>query len=182
MGMRCVAAYTAEERDLPHVYGSDEGVLLPGTGAAAYLDIEAMIDVARRMGADGVHPGYGFLAENANFARAVNEAGLIWVGPPADAIARMGDKLESKRVARAAGVPTLEPMDESSVRLPALVKAASGGGGKGMRVVTRQEDLADAIAAARREAERSFGDGTIFIEPYLQGARHIEIQVLGDGP
>jgi propionyl-CoA carboxylase alpha chain len=181
MGMACVAVYTAEERDLPHVYGSDEALLLPGVGAAAYLDIDALIGAARRVGADAVHPGYGFLAENAGFARAVNEAGLIWVGPPADAIARMGDKLESKRVARAAGVPTLEPMDESSVRLPALVKAAAGGGGKGMRIVTRMEDLPDAIAAAKREAERSFGDGTIFIEPYLQGARHIEIQVLGDG-
>ena len=181
MGMASVAVYTAEERDLPHVYGSDEAVLLPGTGAAAYLDIDALIASARRVGADAVHPGYGFLAENASFARAVNEAGLIWVGPPADAIARMGDKLESKRIARSAGVPILEPMDESSVRFPALVKAAAGGGGKGMRVVTRQEDLADAIAAAKREAERAFGDGTIFIEPYLQGARHIEIQVLGDG-
>jgi len=181
MGMRCVAVYTAEERDLPHVYGTDEAVLLPGSGGAAYLDIDALIDVARRVGADGVHPGYGFLAENAAFARAVNEAGLIWVGPPADAIARMGDKLESKQIARAAGVPTLEPMDESSVRFPALVKATAGGGGKGMRVVLRAEDLPDAIAAARREAERAFGDGTIFIEPYLEGARHIEIQVLGDG-
>ncbi len=181
MGISSVAVYTAEERDLPHVYGSDEAVLLPGAGAAAYLDIDALIDAARRTGADAVHPGYGFLAENASFARAVNEAGLIWVGPPADAIARMGDKLESKRIARTAGVPILEPMDESSVRLPALVKAAAGGGGKGMRVVTRQEDLADAIAAAKREALRSFGDDTVFIEPYLQGARHIEIQVLGDG-
>ncbi len=181
MGMRSVAVYTEEERDFPHVYGSDEAVLLPGVGAGAYLDVESLIAAARRTGADAVHPGYGFLAENASFARAVNEAGLIWVGPPADAIARMGDKLESKRIARSAGVPTLEPMDESSIRFPALVKAAAGGGGKGMRVVRSREELADAIAAAEREAERSFGDKRIFIEPYLEGSRHIEIQVLGDG-
>src|SRR5207245_11391364 len=144
MGMRCVAVYTAEEREAPNVYGTDEAVLLKGTGPAAYLDIGAMIEVARRVGADAVHPGYGFLAENANFARAVTEAGLIWVGPPADAIARMGDKLGSKRVARAADVPTLEPMDPSDVRLPALVKAAAGGGGKGMRIVRPRDQLADA--------------------------------------
>ncbi len=181
MGISSVSVYTAEEREAPHVFGADEAVLLDGTGAAAYLDIAALIDVAKRTGADAVHPGYGFLAENADFARAVTEAGLLWVGPPAQAIATMGDKLESKRIAREAGIELLEPMAEADVRLPALVKAAGGGGGKGMRIVRAPDDLEAAIAAARREAERSFGNGTIFIEPYLERCRHVEIQVLGDG-
>jgi propionyl-CoA carboxylase alpha chain len=181
MGIRTIAVYTEPERDAEHVFGSDEAVLLRGTGAAAYLDIPGLIDVAVRTGAEAIHPGYGFLAENADFARAVVEAGLIWVGPPADAIARMGDKLESKRIARGAGVPMLDPMEPPDVRLPALVKATAGGGGKGMRIVRTLEELDDAVAAAQREAERAFGDGRVFIEPYLEGSRHVEIQLLGDG-
>jgi propionyl-CoA carboxylase alpha chain len=181
MGMRCVGVYTAEERESPHVFGTDEAVLLDGTGAAAYLDAEALIEVARRTGADAVHPGYGFLAENPAFARAVTEAGLIWVGPQADSIARMGDKLEAKRIAFQAGVPTLEEMEPSNVRFPALIKATAGGGGKGMRIVRDPDELDDAIAAAQREAERAFGDARVFIEPYLDGSRHVEFQVLGDG-
>jgi propionyl-CoA carboxylase alpha chain len=180
MGIRTVSVYTSEERDAPHVVESDEAVLLEGTGPAAYLDVASLIAAATRSGADAVHPGYGFLAENAEFARAVTDAGLTWVGPPSEAIARMGDKLESKRVAREAGVPVLAPMDHSAVRLPALVKASAGGGGKGMRVVRPGEDLEAAIAAAQREAERAFGDGTVFVEPFLEKCRHVEIQVLGD--
>ena len=181
LGIKTVAVYTAAERDAPFVAEAEEAFLLDGAGPAPYLDIAALLDAAKRSGADAVHPGYGFLAENAAFASAVVDADLTWVGPPAGAIARMGDKLESKRVAREAGVPLLEPMDESSVKVPALVKAAAGGGGKGMRVVRSQEELETAIAAARREAEHSFGDGTLFIEPFLEKIRHVEIQVLGDG-
>ena len=181
LGITTVAVCTGAERDAAHVRDADEAIVLAGDGAAAYLDIAAIVDAARRAGADAVHPGYGFLAENASFARAVVDAGLTWVGPPPDAIARMGDKIEAKRAAVDAGVPVLESMARDAVRLPALVKAAAGGGGKGMRIVRRAEDLDGAIAAAQREAERSFGDGTIFIEPYLDRIRHVEIQVLGDG-
>ncbi len=180
LGISTIAVYTSEEADAPHVLDADRAVLLNSAGAAAYLDIAGLIDVARRTGADAVHPGYGFLAENAEFARAVTEGGLLWVGPPAQAIATMGDKLQAKRIAREAGVPLLEPMEQGGVRFPALVKAAAGGGGKGMRVVRTPEELETAIAAATREAERSFGDGTVFIEPYLERTRHVEIQVLGD--
>jgi propionyl-CoA carboxylase alpha chain len=181
MGIGTIAAYTAPEADAPFVTDADEAIELDGSGPAAYLDIKGLIETAKRAGADAVHPGYGFLAENADFARAVTDAGLIWVGPPADAIARMGDKLESKRVAREANVPTLEPMDSGDISFPALVKAAAGGGGKGMRVVHSKDELDDAIASAQREAERAFGDGTIFIEPFLAKTRHIEIQIVGDG-
>ncbi len=181
LGITPIAVYTEEEREAPHVYGADEAVLLNGTGAAAYLDVTGLIEVAKRVNADAVHPGYGFLAENANFARAVTEAGLLWVGPPSEAIRTMGDKLESKRIAKQAGVPLLEPMNPSKIQLPALVKAAAGGGGKGMRIVRTKKELDEAIAAAEREAERAFGDKRVFIEPYLEGVRHIEIQVLGDG-
>jgi propionyl-CoA carboxylase alpha chain len=179
MGIKAIAVYTSDERTAPFVAECDEAVLLEGEGPAPYLDIAGLVGAARRSGADAVHPGYGFLAENADFARAITNAGLGWVGPPAEAIARMGDKLESKRIAIQARVPTLEA-EEGDVSLPALVKAAFGGGGKGMRVVRTREELDDAVAAARREAERAFGDGTIFIEPFLEKVRHIEIQVLGD--
>ena len=122
--------------------------------------------MAKKVNADAVHPGYGFLAENANFARDVTQAGLIWVGPPSDAIRTMGDKLESKRIAKSAGVPLLEPMNPSKIKLPALVKAAAGGGGKGMRIVRNKNELEEAVAAAERESERAFGDKRVFIEPY----------------
>lgn len=180
MGIATVAVYSAEELNSPHVHEADEAVLLPGSGPAAYLDISALLRAARTTGADAVHPGYGFLSESAEFARAVTEAGFIWVGPPAEAIARMGDKLEAKRVARETGVPTLDAIEPDAIELPVLVKAAAGGGGKGMRIVHSRDDLDAAIAAARREAERSFGDGTVFVEPYLERCRHVEIQVLGD--
>ena len=181
LGIKTVAVYTGAERDAPFVSDADEALLLDGEGPGPYLDVAGLVAAARRTGADAVHPGYGFLAENASFASAVVDAGLTWIGPPAEAIARMGDKLESKRVAREAGVPMLEAMEESAVELPALVKAAMGGGGKGMRVVRSHDELETALAAARREAENAFGDGTLFIEPYLEKIRHVEIQVLGDG-
>jgi propionyl-CoA carboxylase alpha chain len=179
MGIATVAVYTAPERDAPFVAECDEGVLLDGTGPAPYLDIKGLIEAGARAGADAVHPGYGFLAENAEFAQAVINSDLTWVGPPQRAIARMGDKIEAKQAAAEAGVPILEA-DEATVTFPALVKAAAGGGGKGMRIVRSRDELDEAIAAAQREAERSFGDPTTFLEPYLEGARHVEIQVLGD--
>ena len=178
LGIRTVAVHTGAEASAAHLLDADEAFELSGDGAAAYLDIASVVAAAKRSGADAVHPGYGFLAENADFATAVLDAGLVWVGPPPDAMRRMGDKLEAKRTAREAGVPVL---DDDTKDLPAIVKAAAGGGGKGMRIVRSAGELEDAIAAARREAERSFGDATVFVEPYIEKVRHVEIQLLGDG-
>ncbi len=136
-----------------------------------------MIAAAQRAGADAVHPGYGFLAENADFARAVVEAGLTWIGPSPEAIAAMGSKTEARARMQDAGVPILP---EGDAEFPLLVKASAGGGGKGMRLVERREDLDDAIEAAKREAAAAFGDDTVFLERYLRGARHVEIQIVGD--
>jgi acetyl/propionyl-CoA carboxylase alpha subunit len=147
---------------------------------ASYLDADALVAAAVGAGAALVHPGYGFLAESADFADAVLAAGLTWVGPPPDALRRGGDKLESKRIAAAAGVPTLPTGEPAELGFPLLVKAAAGGGGRGMRVVLCPEDLDDAVEAASREAEAAFGDGTVFCERYLEAPRHVEAQVLGD--
>jgi len=159
----------------------------------SYLDVEELLSVARLAGADALHPGYGFLAENAGFARAVTAAGLIWVGPPPDAIAAVGDKATARRRAAEAGVPVLSGYDEQDqddatlaaeaerIGFPLLVKPSAGGGGKGMRMVSRATELPDALAAARREAKRAFGDDRLILERYLAGARHVEVQVLFDG-
>ena len=141
---------------------------------------DALVAAAREAGAELVHPGYGFLAESAAFAEAVAAAGLTWVGPSPDALRRGGDKLEAKRIAAAAGVPTLTVGEPGEVGLPLLVKAAAGGGGRGMRVVERAEDLEEALAAASREAKAAFGDGTVFCERYLTRPRHVEVQLIGD--
>ena len=178
LGIRTVAVHTGAERGSAHLRDADEAIELAGDGPAAYLDIASVVAAAKRSGADAVHPGYGFLAENADFAMAVLDAGLVWVGPPPDAMRRMADKLEAKRTARDASVPVL---DDDTEDLPAIVKAAAGGGGKGMRIVRTREEMDDAVAAARREAERAFGDGTVFVEPYIEQVRHVEIQLLGDG-
>jgi acetyl/propionyl-CoA carboxylase alpha subunit len=146
----------------------------------SYLDAAALVDAAREAGAELVHPGYGFLAESAAFAEAVLGAGLTWVGPPPDALRRGGDKLEAKRIAAAAGVPTLPAGHPDELGFPLLVKAAAGGGGRGMRVVERQEDLASALEAAEREAQAAFGDGTVYCERYLPSPRHVEVQLIGD--
>ena len=181
MGIRTVAVYVAADAAAPHVDDADDAVALVG---GSYLDAGAVLDAARATGADAVHPGYGFLSENAAFARSVIAAGLVWVGPPPDAIAAMGDKLAAKRLAREVGVHTLpsaeDPTDAGEVGYPLLVKASAGGGGKGMRVVERPEDLAEAVAGAQREALGGFGDATVFLERYIARSRHIEIQVLGD--
>jgi propionyl-CoA carboxylase alpha chain len=180
MGMRCVAVYVDADALAPHVREADEAVRLE----TSYLDGEAIIAAAEAAGAEAIHPGYGFLSENADFARAVIDAGLVWVGPSPDVIAAMGDKLAAKRAAEAAGVPTLPSSDDPSagdvVGFPLLVKAAAGGGGKGMRVVEAAADLSEAVAAARREALSGFGDDRVFLERYVPRSRHVEIQILGD--
>ena len=194
MGISTVAVYSDGDADAPFVTDADLSVPLGGrTATESYLSIDKVIAAAVRSGADAVHPGYGFLSENANFATAVIEAGLIWVGPPPAAIAAMGDKLAAKETMVASGVPTLpsvpvtdnmSPDDlaaaASDVGYPLLVKASAGGGGKGMRIVGSASSLADAVAAAQREAAGAFGDDTVFLERYLPAPRHVEIQVLGD--
>jgi propionyl-CoA carboxylase alpha chain len=193
MGIATVAVYAEPDAGAPHVRDADEAVALGGTTSTeTYLEIEKIIEAARRTGADGVHPGYGFLAENADFAKAVTDAGLVWVGPRAEAIAAMGDKLAAKKLMTEAQVPTLPAVDvkgddsnglreqASEVGYPLLVKAAAGGGGKGMRVVAGESELADAVAGARREAAGAFGDDTVFLERFLEKARHVEVQVFGD--
>ncbi|HET9691174.1 MAG TPA: biotin carboxylase N-terminal domain-containing protein [Acidimicrobiales bacterium] len=174
MGIRCVAVYAAADADAPFVSEADEAIRLPG----GYLDGRAVVDAARRAGADAVHPGYGFLSENAGFARAVEAAGLTWVGPGAAVIETMGDKLRAKAAAVEAGVPTLPSGEDAG--FPVLVKASAGGGGKGMRIVESADQLEEALAAARREAAGAFGDDTVFLERYVPRSRHVEIQILGD--
>jgi propionyl-CoA carboxylase alpha chain len=180
MGIRCVAVYVEADADSPHVREADEAVRL----ASSYLDGKAILEAARATGADAIHPGYGFLSENAAFAADVTGAGLTWVGPSPDAIRRMGDKLAAKALADEVKVPTLpgaeDPARASDVGYPLLVKAAAGGGGKGMRIATSPEGLDEAVAAARREAKSGFGDERVFLERYVPRARHVEIQILGD--
>ena len=178
-GLRTVAVYSDADRDAPHVRAADLAVRIGPTPATrSYLSIEAILDAARRTGADAIHPGYGFLSERSEFARAVTEAGLTFVGPSADVMDAMGRKDRAREIAERAGVPVV-PRGEDAP-FPVLVKAAAGGGGKGMRVVHRAEDLDDAIAAARREAASAFGDDTILVERYVERGRHVEVQVLAD--
>jgi acyl-CoA carboxylase subunit alpha len=180
MGLRCVAVYVDADADSPFVVEADEAVRLP-TG---YLDGPAIIAAAVATGAEAIHPGYGFLSENAAFAAEVAAAGITWVGPPPQAIEAMGDKLAAKRAAISAGVPTLPSSDDPTaagdVGYPLLVKATAGGGGKGMRIVESADDLPEAVAASRREAASGFGDDRVFLERYVARARHVEIQILGD--
>ncbi len=181
MGMRCIAVYVDADADAPFVTDADEAVRLDDGG---YLDGGAVVAAAIASGASAIHPGYGFLSENAAFAKAVIDAGLIWVGPTPDVIESMGDKLAAKRIAVEVGVPTLPSSDDPAagddVGYPLLVKAAAGGGGKGMRIVGSAAELEEAVAAARREARHAFGDDRVFLERYVERARHIEIQILGD--
>jgi propionyl-CoA carboxylase alpha chain len=180
MGIRCVAVYVDADAGAPFVAEADEAVRL----TTSYLDGAAIIEAARASGADAIHPGYGFLSENAGFATDVSAAGLIWVGPTPEVIERMGDKLAAKALADEAKVPTLpgseDPSAGDAVGYPLLVKAAAGGGGKGMRVVESANALAESVAAAQREALGGFGDDRVFLERYVARARHIEIQILGD--
>ncbi|MBD0323085.1 MAG: acetyl/propionyl-CoA carboxylase subunit alpha, partial [Aldersonia sp.] len=184
MGLGTVAVFSDADADAPHVAEADAAVRLPGNAAAdTYLRADLVIAAARSAGADAIHPGYGFLSENAQFARAVLDAGLVWVGPPVAAIESMGSKVEAKKLMDAAGVPVLAELDPAEVTqadLPVLVKASAGGGGRGMRVVRTLAELPEQLAAARREAESAFGDPTVFCERYLETGRHIEVQVMAD--
>ncbi|HLN76445.1 MAG TPA: biotin carboxylase N-terminal domain-containing protein [Nocardioidaceae bacterium] len=187
-GLRTVAVYSDADRGAPHVRAADVAVRIGPTPASeSYLNIDAIIEAARRTGADAVHPGYGFLSERAPFARAVVEAGLTFVGPSAEVMDKMGRKDLAREIAIAAGVPVVpsaelrgDDVDASVVGYPLLVKAAAGGGGKGMRIVREPAAFADALAAARREAASAFGDDTILVERYVEHGRHVEVQVLAD--
>ncbi len=180
MGIRCVAVYVDADADAPFVRDADEAVRLE----SSYLDIAAVLDAAKTTAAHAVHPGYGFLSENADFATGVAAEGMAWVGPSPEAIRQMGDKIAAKALAETAQVPSLPGSEDlgadESVGYPLLVKAAAGGGGKGMRVVESKDALEEAVAAARREALGGFGDDRVFLERYVARARHIEIQILGD--
>ncbi|MCX5119964.1 biotin/lipoyl-binding protein [Micromonospora sp. NBC_00362] len=183
MGVETVAVHSDADADAPFVAEADQAVRLPGSSPAeTYLRVDLILDAARRSGADAVHPGYGFLAENAEFAAAVTDAGLTWVGPPAKVIAAMGDKLAAKALLAEAGVPMLPSWTDTDeiVGFPVLVKASAGGGGRGMRIVRTVDELAEAVASARREAAAAFGDGTVFIERYVERGRHVEVQIFGD--
>ena len=192
MGIATVAVYADGDADAPFVSEADVAIALNGSSPAeTYLNIPKVLDAAQRAGADAVHPGYGFLSENAQFASAVQAAGMCWVGPSVPALEAMGDKLAAKELMREAKVPTLPAVELGAdadlaaaareIGYPVLVKAAAGGGGRGMRIVQAEEQLADAVASARREALASFGDDTVFLERWLTAPRHVEIQILGDG-
>jgi len=181
LGLGTVAVHTDPDATAPHVAEADARIRLPKTND--YLNAEAIIAAARAAGADTVHPGYGFLSENADFAAALQDAGLTWIGPPVDAVRAMGSKIESKKLMAAAGVPVLDELDPDSVteaQLPVLVKASAGGGGRGMRVVRELSALPGEVAAARREAQSAFADPTVFCERYLPTGHHVEVQVLAD--
>ena len=181
LGIGTVAVYTDPDAHSPHVGAADLRVRLDGV--TGYLDSAQLIAAAKAAGADAVHPGYGFLSENAGFAAAVIDAGLTWIGPPVAAVQAMGSKIEAKKMMAAAGVPVLAELDPETVtaaELPVLVKASAGGGGRGMRVVTELADLSAQVQAARREAKSAFGDETVFCERYLPAGHHVEVQVLAD--
>ncbi len=190
--IQTVAVYSDADREALHVRYADEAYNIGAPSPReSYLNIGKLLDVARRSGADAVHPGYGFLSERADFAQAVDDAGLIWIGPSPDAIANMGDKLAARELMRKAGVPIVPGTEPglndgalryaaSQVGYPLMVKAAAGGGGKGMRTVRDESQLDAALASAHREAEAAFGDGTVYLEKLMEGARHIEFQILAD--
>ncbi|HWG56940.1 MAG TPA: acetyl-CoA carboxylase biotin carboxylase subunit [Gaiellaceae bacterium] len=194
LGIGCVAVYSEPDRDALHVRAADEAYLVgPGPAAESYLLPERLLEAAERAGAEAVHPGYGFLSENAAFARAVEDAGLTWIGPPSSAIELMGSKTEARTAMQAAGVPiipgTTEPVSEvdevirlgEEIGYPLIIKAAAGGGGKGMKLVYEAAEAARAFESAQREGEKFFADGRVYVERYLENPRHVEVQVLADG-
>lgn len=194
LGCRSVAVYSEADRMSPHVRMADEAYCIgPGPATESYLRLDKLIEVAKRSGADSVHPGYGFLAENAEALRGFEKAGIEWIGPPENAIRLMGDKLTARSTVEAAGLPLVPGLGKADdcndealltgakeVGFPVLVKAAAGGGGKGMRIVRTPEDLAEGVRIARMEAKASFGDDRVYLERFVTNARHVEIQVLGD--
>ena len=189
-----MAVYSEPDRDAPHVRRADDAYLLgPGPAAESYLVVEKIIEVAKQAGAEAIHPGYGFLAENSAFARACEKAGIVFIGPPADAIDAMGSKTRARELMKDAGVPivpgTTDPVEsvedakqiiEADVGYPVAIKAAGGGGGKGFRVALSEDELEDAFEGAAREGEKFFSDSTVYIERYLPDPRHVEVQVLAD--
>ncbi|MGC4083012.1 MAG: biotin carboxylase N-terminal domain-containing protein [Vicinamibacterales bacterium] len=193
LGVESVAVYSDADAGSAHVVAADRALRIgPPAPRDSYLDIDALLGAARDSGADAVHPGYGFLSENARFARACRDAGLLFVGPPAEAIARMGSKIEARRVANEAQVPVvpgITPADQSdtsllaaieSIGVPALIKASAGGGGRGMRQIHDRRDARAAIQSARREADAAFGDGTLYVERLIERPHHVEIQICAD--
>jgi pyruvate carboxylase subunit A/propionyl-CoA carboxylase alpha chain len=181
LGMGTVAVYTEPDAASPHVAEADVRVRLDGNNG--YLDVDQLLTAALASGADAIHPGYGFLSENAEFAAAVEQAGLIWIGPPVAAVQAMGSKIEAKKMMAAAGVPVLDELDPATVttaQLPVLIKASAGGGGRGMRVVRELAELPGQVEAAQREAQSAFGDPTVFCERYLATGHHVEVQVMAD--
>lgn len=181
LGIGTVAVYTDPDVAAPHVAEADDRVRLEGR--TGYLDAAQLIAAAKASGADAIHPGYGFLSENPDFAAAVHDAGLTWIGPPVAAVQAMGSKIEAKKLMSAAGVPVLTELDPDTVtadQLPVLIKASAGGGGRGMRVVRELSALPAEVAAAQREAQSAFGDPTVFCERYLASGHHIEVQVMAD--
>jgi acetyl-CoA/propionyl-CoA carboxylase, biotin carboxylase, biotin carboxyl carrier protein len=192
LGLKSVAVYSEADRGSLHAEVADEAYLLgPPPAAESYLLIEKIIEVAKQSGADGIHPGYGFLAENEAFARACEEAGVIWIGPPPQAMSSMGDKVAARRTAIAAGVPivpgTSDPVDAAGAQafsdehgFPIALKAVMGGGGKAFRVVRSADELEEALEGASREAQAYFGDASVFCERYVDRPRHVEAQILAD--
>src|SRR5262245_54992068 len=193
LGIGTVGVYSEPDRASLHVAVADEAYLIgPGPAGQSYLVQERVIETALRAGAEAIHPGYGFLAENAGFARAVADAGLVWIGPPPDAIELMGSKIAARELMEAAGVPiipgTTEPVATAEearsvgreIGYPLAIKASAGGGGKGLRFVRGEEEVERAFESARREGEAYFADSSVFVERYLEDPRHIEVQILGD--
>src|SRR3954471_23247334 len=194
MAIASVAVYSELDRDALHVERADEAYLLGGpTAAESYLNIERILEVCREAGADAVHPGYGFLAENAAFAKALEDADITFIGPPASAIDAMGSKTNARDLMKKAGVPiipgTTEPVPDYDAALklakdeigfPIAVKASGGGGGKGFRVAMEEKNLKDAFEGAAREGEKFFGDATVYLERYLPSPRHVEVQIIAD--
>lgn len=193
MGIETVTVFASDDRDLPHAMAGDINCALEGESLAeTYLNIDQIIAIAKRARCDAIHPGYGFLSENANFAKAVAKAGLVFIGPPAKVIADMGDKAASRKLCEGIGVPVVPgyhgdrqdaatlAKEAKKIGFPVLVKAAAGGGGKGMRIVEKEKDLAGALESARSEAQNAFGNGQLLLEKYLIQPRHIEVQVFSD--
>ena len=193
LGIRTVAVYSEADAQALHVKSADSAICIgPASAADSYLNVEAVLAAAQQSAADAIHPGYGFLSENANFAAACEQAGIIFVGPPAAAISTMGSKTAAKQLMQSAGIPILpgyhgEKQDADflaaqadEIGYPLLIKASAGGGGKGMRLVMKAAEFADQLAGAKREAKSAFGDDVVLLERYLTAPKHIEVQLMAD--
>src|SRR5262245_53239842 len=191
LGIGCVAVYSEADREAAHVAAADDAYLLgPGPASESYLRADRIVEAALESGAAAIHPGYGFLAENADFARRVGEAGLVWIGPPPEAIEAMGSKVAARARMREAGIPVIPGSEQAVATLddaraiadeigyPVAIKASAGGGGKGLKIAPGSEALEAALESARREGEAYFADGTVYVERYLDHPRHVEVQVL----